>query len=106
MVKRPSVSVLGYKVYATIRNSKDRNAAKAEALSQVKNSTVLDVSLTDETSVKKAFDCVIAKDGKIDVLINNSEIAMTRVAESYIISDVQVSVTNSKKIEVPILQEP
>ena len=84
-----SISALGHKLYATIRDTKGKNAAKAEALSQVENVTVLDVSLTDEASVKNAFDSVIDKEGRIDVLVNNAGTGMTGVAESYTASDVQ-----------------
>ena len=55
-----SVAALGHKVYATIRDTEGKNADKAKALAQVENVTVLDVSLTDETSVKNAIDTIIA----------------------------------------------
>ena len=71
-----SVAALGHKVYATMRDTKGKNADKAEALSQIKNVTVLDVSLTDETSVKNAMDTIIAREGTIDVLVNNAGAAM------------------------------
>lgn len=56
-----SVAALGHQVYATIRDTKGKNAEKAKALSQVENITVLDVSLTDETSVKNAVDTILKK---------------------------------------------
>jgi NAD(P)-dependent dehydrogenase (short-subunit alcohol dehydrogenase family) len=84
-----SVAALGHKVYATMRDTKGKNADKAEALSQAENVTVLDVTLTDEASVKKAIDTIIAKEGRIDVLVNNAGTAMTGVAESYTVADVQ-----------------
>lgn len=84
-----SVAALGHKVYATIRDTNGKNAAKAEALSQVENVTVLDVSLTDETSVKKAIDTIIAKEGTIDVLMNNAGTTMFGVAESATPEDMQ-----------------
>lgn len=76
-----SVAALGHTVYATMRDTAGKNADKAKALSQVENITVLDVSLTDETSVKKAIDTIIAKEGTIDVLVNNAGAAMFGVAE-------------------------
>lgn len=84
-----SVAALGHKVYATIRDTEGKNADKAKALAQIENVTVLDVSLTDETSVKKAIDAIIAKEGTIDVLVNNAGAAMFGVAESFTIDDVQ-----------------
>ncbi|MCL4641957.1 MAG: SDR family oxidoreductase [Olivibacter sp.] len=84
-----SVAALGHKVYATMRDTQGKNADKANALSQVANITVLDVTLTDETSVKQAFDTVIAKEGTIDVLVNNAGVALFGVAESATTADVQ-----------------
>jgi len=84
-----SVAALGHKVYATMRDTKGKNAEKAIALEKVENITVLDVSLTDETSVKNAFDTIIAAEGRIDVLVNNAGISMFGVAESATTDDVQ-----------------
>lgn len=83
------VAALGHNVYATMRGIDGKNADKAKALSQVENVTVLDVSLTDDSSVKKAVDTILAKEGTIDVLVNNAGMGMTGVAESYTIADVQ-----------------
>jgi len=82
-----SVAALGHKVYATIRDTEGKNAGQAKALAQIENITVLDVSLTDETSVRKAFDTIIAKEGTIDVLINNAGSAMFGVVESVTTDD-------------------
>lgn len=84
-----SVAALGHQVYAAMRDTNAKNAEKAKALSQVKNVTVLDVSLTDETSVKNAVDTIIAKEETIDVLVNNAGIAMFGAAERATINDVQ-----------------
>ena len=79
---------LGHKVYATMRETNGKNADKARALSQVENITVLDVKLTDETSVKNAIDTLIAKEGTIDVLVNNAGFSAAGVAESFTTADV------------------
>ncbi|MEH6305541.1 SDR family oxidoreductase [Olivibacter sp. CPCC 100613] len=84
-----SLAALGHQVYATMRDTEGKNADRANALSQVANITVLDVTLTDETSVKQAFDTVIAKEGTIDVLVNNAGVALFGVAESATPADVQ-----------------
>jgi NAD(P)-dependent dehydrogenase (short-subunit alcohol dehydrogenase family) len=84
-----SVAALGHKVYATMRDTNGKNADKAKALAKVENVTVLDVSLTDETSVNKAFDEIIAKEGTIDVLVNNAGIPVYGVAESSTPEDLQ-----------------
>ncbi len=84
-----SVASLGHKVYATMRDTNGKNAEKAKDLSQIENVTVLDVSLTDEVSVKNAFDTILSKEGTIDVLVNNAGTGMTGVAENYTTTDVQ-----------------
>ncbi|TRW23852.1 SDR family oxidoreductase [Flavobacterium zepuense] len=84
-----SIAALGHKVYATMRDTEGKNADKAKALAQVENITVLEVSLTDETSVKNAIDTIIAKEGAIDVLVNNAGAAVFGVAESSTTDDVQ-----------------
>ena len=84
-----SVAASGHQVYATMRDTKGKNAEKANALSAVKNVTVLDVTLTDDESVKQAVETIIAKEGTIDVLVNNAGFSMNGVAESFTTADVQ-----------------
>jgi len=84
-----SVAGLGHKVYATMRDTEGKNADKAKALAQVENITVLDVSLTDETSVTNAIDTIISNEGTIDVLVNNAGSGIFGVAESATADDVQ-----------------
>jgi len=84
-----SVAALGHKVYATMRDIDGKNAEKAKALGQLENVTVLDVTLTDDTSVKNAMDTIIAEEGTIDVLVNNAGVAIFGVAESATPADVQ-----------------
>jgi NAD(P)-dependent dehydrogenase (short-subunit alcohol dehydrogenase family) len=84
-----SVAGLGHKVYATVRDTQGKNAEKAKALAKVENVTVLDVTLTDENSVKNAIDSIIAKEGKIDVLVNNAGFSRNGVAESFTNADLQ-----------------
>ncbi len=84
-----SVAALGHNVYATMRDTTGKNADKAKALAAVENITVLDVTLTDELSVNKAVDTIIAAEGRIDVLVNNAGVSMFGVAESATTDDVQ-----------------
>lgn len=84
-----SVAALGHKVYATMRDTEGKNADKAQALSALENVTVLDVTLTDDKSVEQAVETIIAKEGSIDVLVNNAGFSMHGVAESFTTSDVQ-----------------
>ncbi|GAB3930493.1 SDR family oxidoreductase [Mucilaginibacter myungsuensis] len=84
-----SLAALGHQVYATMRDTQGKNAEKAEALSALENVTVLDVTLTDDESVKQAVKRVIAEAGRIDVLINNAGVSLNGVAESFTTADVQ-----------------
>lgn len=84
-----SLAALGHKVYATIRDTAGKNADRAKALSQLENVTVLDVSLTEDTSVRNAVDSIISKEGTIDVLVNNAGSTIFGVAESATPEDLQ-----------------
>lgn len=84
-----SVAALGHHVYAAMRDTKGKNADKAAALSAVENVTVLDVSLTDEQSVKQAIATIISTTGRIDVLVNNAGISINGVTESFTSADVR-----------------
>ncbi|RYF56992.1 MAG: SDR family NAD(P)-dependent oxidoreductase, partial [Cytophagaceae bacterium] len=86
-----SVAALGHQVYATMRDTQGRNADKAQALAAVANVTVLDVTLTDEQSVKQAVETILAKEGAIDVLVNNAGYSMAGVAESFTTADVHTT---------------
>lgn len=84
-----SLAAHGHKVYATMRDITGRNAGKAAELSGIENVTVLDVTLTDERSVGAAVEGILAKEGRLDVLVNNAGISINGVAESLSMSDVQ-----------------
>ena len=73
----------GYKVYATMRNTKGANTEKAKALAQHENITILDVDVTNTKSVADAVTTIIDKEGKIDVLVNNAGIYPTGIAETF-----------------------
>lgn len=86
-----SVAALGHQVYATMRDTQGRNANKAQALEAIPNVNVLDVTLTDDESVKRAVETIITKEGRIDVLMNNAGYAMSGVAESFTTADVHTT---------------
>lgn len=86
-----SVAALGHQVYATMRDTKGRNADKAAALAALGNVTVLDVTLTDDESVRQAIETILEKEGTIDVLVNNAGYSMTGVAESFTTADVHTT---------------
>src|SRR5262249_44718642 len=66
----------GYRVFATMRDSLDRNASTAEALRSLANANrwnldVLELDVTNDTSVGQAVHHVLDRAGRIDVVINN-----------------------------------
>lgn len=79
----------GHRVYATMRDTEGKNADRAKALAQIDNVTVLDVTLTDDASVKNAIERIVAAEGTIDVLVNNAGATMFGVTESATPADVQ-----------------
>ncbi len=60
-----SCAASGHKVYATMRDTKDRNADKAKALVQQANIEVLDVDVTNGKSVTDAVATIIKKENRI-----------------------------------------
>lgn len=82
-----SCAAAGYKVYATMRDTKGRNAEKASALAQQANIEVLDVEVTNGKSVLDAVATIIEKEGRIDVLVNNAGVVTVGIAESYTDND-------------------
>jgi NAD(P)-dependent dehydrogenase (short-subunit alcohol dehydrogenase family) len=76
-------AALGHKVYATMRDTKGRNTAKATTLVQQANIEVLDLDVTDGRSVNDAVAAIIKKEGRIDVVINNAGVYATGIAETF-----------------------
>jgi NAD(P)-dependent dehydrogenase (short-subunit alcohol dehydrogenase family) len=84
-----SCAVSGHKVYATMRDTKGRNADKVNALMQQENIEVLDMELTNGKSVTDAIATIIKKEGRIDVVVNNAGIYATGIAETFTDEDVE-----------------
>jgi len=84
----------GYTVYASMRQVAGRNAAAGDALRTLAEREglslhVIDVDVTDEGSVERAVQTVIAAHGRIDVLINNAGFGIAGLNETYTTEDVQ-----------------
>lgn len=62
----------GYTVIAGMRGTTGKNQVVAKELAALPNVEVVEIDVTDDTSVTKAFEKTLAKHGKIDVLINNA----------------------------------
>lgn len=78
----------GHTVYATMRESEQRNASAKAALIALAGKEQLDLSVleldvTDDTSVEEAMASVIERSGRIDVVVNNAGIMFVGVTEAY-----------------------
>ena len=78
-----SCAALGHKVYATMRDTKGRNAAKAAALGQQENIVVVEIDVTNGRSVSEAVTTLLKKEGRIDVVVNNAGVYATGIAETF-----------------------
>ena len=78
-----SCAALGHKVYATMRDTQGRNAAKAAALGQQENIEVVDVDVTNGRSVSDAVTTLLKREGRIDVVVNNAGVYATGIAETF-----------------------
>lgn len=78
-----SCAVLGHKVYATMRDTKGRNAEKAKQLAAVENIEVIDLEITNGKSVTDAVSSIIKKEGRIDVVVNNAGYYAGGIAETF-----------------------
>jgi NAD(P)-dependent dehydrogenase (short-subunit alcohol dehydrogenase family) len=74
----------GNKVFATLRNPEGKNAeVKKELEAYSSLITVVDMDVTNDTSVKEAMNSILEKAGNIDILINNAGIMYIGITEAY-----------------------
>ncbi|RZJ52980.1 MAG: SDR family oxidoreductase [Flavobacterium sp.] len=73
----------GHSVIAGMRNTQTKNAAAAAELSQLNNIEVVEIDITNDLSVANAFEKILNKYGKIDVLINNAAVSGFGLLEGY-----------------------
>ncbi len=84
----------GYKVWATMRLPKGKNAKKKMALEKyVRDENlkieILELDVNDSQSVKQAIDTIVKEDGKIDTLVNNAGIMFIGITEAYTLKQAQ-----------------
>lgn len=79
----------GYTVIAGMRDIDGKNAAVANELSQLPNVDVVEIDITKDDSVKNAFANMLAKYGRIDVLVNNAAVAGFGLLEAYTLDQIR-----------------
>ena len=72
----------GHRVFASFRDITGRNKSHADAL-RGKDVNVVELDVTNNTSVESAVSRVLSQAGRIDVLVNNAGIASAGVSEAF-----------------------
>lgn len=72
----------GHDVFASMRDPQGKNQEHADALRAL-GAEVVELDVTNTESVEQAVAAVVAKTGRIDVLINNAGVASAGVSEAF-----------------------
>src|SRR5213080_301797 len=83
-----------FHVFATMRNTKTRNATAARGLEQLAqrealNLQVLELDVTQDASVEQAVAEILAQTGRIDVLLNNAGSGIMDLSETVTLAQAQ-----------------
>ncbi len=79
----------GYTVIAGMRGIGEKNEAVANELGALPNIEVVEIDVTDDFSVTNAFEKVLQKYGKIDVLVNNAAVSGFGLLEAYSLESIR-----------------
>ncbi|GHO68201.1 short-chain dehydrogenase/reductase [Ktedonobacter sp. SOSP1-52] len=84
----------GHRVFASLRDINGRNASYAKELSDFAQReqlalSVLELDVTNETSVNQAVKVVVDQAGRIDVVVNNAGVSYGGITEGYTLDQVR-----------------
>jgi NAD(P)-dependent dehydrogenase (short-subunit alcohol dehydrogenase family) len=83
-----------YQVFATMRNINGRNAAAAREIQELAgreslSMRALELDVTDDGSVERAVSEVVARSGRVDVLVNNAGFGIMDLSETVTMAQAQ-----------------
>ena len=78
----------GHRVFASMRDTAGRNQKHADEL-RVQDIDVVELDVTDTSSVERAVHEVVTKAGRLDVVVNNAGLASMGVSEAFTPEQVQ-----------------
>jgi short chain dehydrogenase len=84
----------GYSVFAGMRATTGKNAPVAEELRALAEQEqlalhIVEIDITDETSVRQAIDSIVGSTGRLDVVVNNAGISYSGPLEAFTLEQVQ-----------------
>jgi NAD(P)-dependent dehydrogenase (short-subunit alcohol dehydrogenase family) len=79
----------GHSVIAGMRGTKGKNETVANELAATPNIDVVEIDITNDSSVSDAFKQVLSKYGHIDVLVNNAAVSGFGLLEAYSLEQIR-----------------
>ncbi|MEL7428168.1 MAG: SDR family NAD(P)-dependent oxidoreductase, partial [Bacteroidota bacterium] len=71
----------GFKVYASMRNLQKADALREKIAEEELEIEILQLDVTDNASIEAAVSAILAKDSKVDILLNNAGAGFAKTLE-------------------------
>ncbi|MEO1518015.1 MAG: SDR family oxidoreductase [Bacteroidota bacterium] len=102
----------GFKVYASMRNLQKADKLKSRIAAENLDIDILALDVSDNASIEAAVNAVVAKDGKIDILLNNAGAGFAKTLEQASLEEVAwitdvnyLGVVRTTKAVLPFMRE-